>query len=236
MPWRNRVFGRRALSRLGSRWAWSNYLGAKPRIRLLNEGSSASIVAACRRRSRTFETLFQRLQAAAPQSQRQVWLFPDTFTNYCEPEIGIATVELLQKLGWGVVIRDGNGKDRVRCCGRPLISNGLLNDAVTHVRHNVERLYAWAESGRPIIACEPSCLLTIKDDYPALLRGDERRRAETVASVCHTWEEFIDDALSQSGQHSPFSGSSRPDSRSNALPSTFLVGVGFQLALRANRR
>ena len=47
-----------------------------------------------------------------------------------------------------------------------------------------------APGGR-ITACEPSCILTIKDDYPALLRGELRRRAEAVAEICATLDEQI---------------------------------------------
>ncbi len=54
----------------------------------------------------------------------------------------------------------------------------------------------------PIIACEPSCILTIKDDYPALLRGDRRRQAEVVAAVCLTFEELLDRLLTDGS--SPF--------------------------------
>ena len=50
-----------------------------------------------------------------------------------------------------------------------------------NARHNVERLDGWASQGGTIIACEPSCILTIKDDYPALLKGPLRDQAERVA-------------------------------------------------------
>ncbi|MGE3806718.1 MAG: FAD-binding and (Fe-S)-binding domain-containing protein [Gemmataceae bacterium] len=79
----------------------------------------------------------------------------------------------------------------LKCCGRPLISNGLLDQAVAHAEHNVELLFPWAVAGKPIVACEPSCLLTIKDDYPALLRGAEREQAEAVAQQCRTFEEVL---------------------------------------------
>src|SRR5262249_19280014 len=84
----------------------------------------------------------------------------------------------------------------LRCCGRPLISNGLLDRAVQSARENVQRLHELAFMGTPIIACEPSCILTIKDDYPALLRGEDRKRAETVAAACYTVEEFLETRLS----------------------------------------
>jgi Fe-S oxidoreductase len=77
-----------------------------------------------------------------------------------------------------------------------MISNGLLDQAVANARYNVTSLHEWADRGGPIIACEPSCILTIRDDYPALLRGNLRSQAETVARACLTVEEFLESALS----------------------------------------
>jgi Fe-S oxidoreductase len=71
----------------------------------------------------------------------------------------------------------------------------MLDKAVKNAAYNVDSLHPWAAAGKPIIACEPSCVLTIKDDYPALLRGEERRKAETVAGMCVTFEEFLENVL-----------------------------------------
>src|SRR5262249_6029481 len=49
----------------------------------------------------------------------------------------------------------------------------------------------WSRESWRITACEPSCILTIRDDYPALLTGELRTRALAVASVCATFEELI---------------------------------------------
>lgn len=130
----------------------------------------------------------------------KVLIFPDTFTNCYEPSIGLAAVSALAESG--VFASPGDPISlidwpwRYWCCGRPLISNGMLNRAVENARQNVESLFPWAARGKPIIACEPSCILTIKDDYPALLRGEERKKAEVVAAACQTFEEFMDSALS----------------------------------------
>ncbi len=120
-----------------------------------------------------------------------VLLFPDTFTNYHEPEIGLAAMALLNRF-CSVKIPGTSSAENVVCCGRPMISNGMLTEAVVHARHNVERLYPWAEQGKPIVACEPSCILTIKDDYPALLRGELARQARVVAARCFTFEEHME--------------------------------------------
>jgi Fe-S oxidoreductase len=139
------------------------------------------------------------------EQSADVLLFPDTFTRFYEPAVGVAAFKVLRALGrnvrLGVLEGDpvpwelNQGPTRLWCCGRPLISNGMLDEAVRHARHNVERLHAWAESGKPITACEPSCVLTIKDDYPALLRNEERRKADAVARVCLTFEEAAEVSL-----------------------------------------
>src|SRR5207302_10703919 len=161
------------LSRLGSRWApWSNRLAQSRLLRTVNEWW----LGIDRRRvppafaGEPFTTIFQRLTTGRPPRKfsRRVLLFPDTFTNYYEPAIGCATIELLERLDCETVIADDRQGPGLRCCGRPLISNGLLAEAVECARANVDQLFPWAEAGQAITACEPSCLLTIKDDYPAL--------------------------------------------------------------------
>ena len=205
LPWRNRVFGQVAeLGRIGSALApASSWLAQSGLSRWLNE----KFMGVDRRRvpprfaRQSLVRRFSSLpwKAEVDQAIDRVLLFPDTFANYFEPEVGAATIELLQRAGCAVTL----GPPDLRCCGRPMISNGLLDQAVGHARHNVERLHDWASRGGPIIACEPSCILTIKDDYPALLKGQLRAHAETVARACLTFEEYFESVLSQEGSRSP---------------------------------
>jgi FAD/FMN-containing dehydrogenase/Fe-S oxidoreductase len=187
VPWRSRVLGNVArLSRWGSGLApVSSWLVRSRVIRWLNE----KLLGIDRRRvppSFARRSLRKRFEPRDGDSGSvKVLLFPDTFTNYHEPEIGLAAVDLLRRGGCSVTL----GPDSLGCCGRPLISSGFLDRAVKQARHNVECLYPWASAENTITACEPSCILTIKDDYPALLRGEERRQAEVVARMCLTFEE-----------------------------------------------
>jgi FAD/FMN-containing dehydrogenase/Fe-S oxidoreductase len=136
------------------------------------------------------------------------FLFPDTFMNYFEPGLGNAVLTTLRRLQWGLELgfRQELGAHHLACCGRPLISNGLLDEAVIAAKHNVAYLYPWVVKGWPIIACEPSCTLTIKDDYPALLEGELRKKAEIVAAACLTFEEFTESILASGGRKSPGDG------------------------------
>lgn len=193
-PLRNRVFGHVArLSRWGRRLApLSSWLVRSGPVRWLNE----RLLGIERRRlppafaRRTLMHQFGALRQPE-EGTIQALLFPDTFTNYYQPEIGLAAIELLNRAGCTVTL----GPARLRCCGRPFISNGMLTEAVAHARANVTQLFAWAADGWPITGCEPSCLLTLKDDYPALLHGAERRMAEVVAGACRTYEELLDGLL-----------------------------------------
>jgi FAD/FMN-containing dehydrogenase/Fe-S oxidoreductase len=190
LPLRNRVFGHVArLSRWGSRLApVSNWLMRSAPARWLNEW----LLGIDRRRippafaRRTLAHQFQPIRTGT----QSVVLFPDTFTNFYEPEIGLAAARLLGLAGCAVTL----GPPGLRCCGRPLISNGLLLEAAACAFYNVAQLYPLAAAGTPITACEPSCILTIKDDYPALLQGELRRQAEVVAAMCVTFEEMVERA------------------------------------------
>ncbi|MBL8796297.1 MAG: FAD-binding protein [Planctomycetia bacterium] len=145
-----------------------------------------------------------QVRAANRGASPPVLLFPDTLAEHYEPRLLHDSFCLLTALGSSVVVGSTSAvhgfgphewPSRLRCCGRPMISNGMLDQAVANARHNVERLYPWATAGKPITACEPSCILTIKDDYPALLRGEERRKAEVVAAACQTMEERLEMAI-----------------------------------------
>jgi FAD/FMN-containing dehydrogenase/Fe-S oxidoreductase len=201
LPLRNRLFGDVArIGRVGCALApLSNWLARSRPVRRLNEmvlGIDRRRVPpafATRAMSRALAGLTSSSADPGPGS-RDVLLFPDTFITYYEPDHGRAALELLTAVGrhvrLGVPQETGGGA--LRCCGRPQISNGLLDEAVALARHNVTRLHEWAGRGYAIVACEPSCLLTIKDDYPALLRGAERTQAEAVASACLTFEECLE--------------------------------------------
>src|SRR5262249_20069145 len=122
VPLRNRVFGHVArLSRWGSRLApVSNWTVQGQTARWLTE----KLLGIDRRReppafaARPFVRRFQHSgNPSGGASSRSVLLFPDTFTNYHEPEIGTAAVALLHRAGCDVVIAPHRGASAVRCCG-----------------------------------------------------------------------------------------------------------------------
>ncbi len=118
------------------------------------------------------------------KSVGKVTLFADTFTNHYDREIGIAAVELLERGGaTPTVFRPG-------CCGRPLISKGLLAEARSTLEQTIEALYPIAQRGEKILFLEPSCLSSIKEDAASLLRGEAQKKAHVVAQAALLFDEF----------------------------------------------
>jgi len=125
--------------------------------------------------------------AASPQPQAPtVILFADTFTNYNDPDIGLAAVEVLAAAGI-----EPRLVPHV-CCGRPLISQGLLEQARSLAQANADHLYDAAHRGERIVFLEPSCLSAVREDAPALLRGEAQRKARVVAEACVLFEDHLE--------------------------------------------
>jgi Fe-S oxidoreductase len=133
-------------------------------------------------------------------------LFADTFTNFYHPEIGMAAADVLDAAGVSVRLVPH------QCCGRPLISQGLLDEARQLAAANAATLFDAASRGEQIVFLEPSCLSAVREDAPSLLRGDLQRKAEVVGRASVLFEEFLDSGLKDGRLSLPL----------NAGPSTIL--------------
>lgn len=116
--------------------------------------------------------------------KERVVLFNDTYNEFNEPHIGKAAVKIFQALGIEPIVLPW------QCCGRPLISKGFLAEAKAGARTLFQNLKEYAEQGIPIIGLEPSCILTLKDDYASLL-GIKGEEIEQFKKSCLTLEEFL---------------------------------------------
>jgi FAD/FMN-containing dehydrogenase/Fe-S oxidoreductase len=180
------------MSRWGSRFApLSNLVARSTPVRWLNE----RLFGLDRRRvppawtSKTFARQVQKRARTTRSDQAGVAVFNDTFTNYYSPEIGMAGLDVLDGLGVDVDLAPNV------CCGRPLISQGLLAAAERQAALNTDRLYPLAANGRRLVFFEPSCLSAIREDVPSLLRGDAQRRARVVAEQAMLFEELVESTL-----------------------------------------
>jgi FAD/FMN-containing dehydrogenase/Fe-S oxidoreductase len=108
-----------------------------------------------------------RVTATTRDERPRVLLYADTFTNFFDPEIGEAAVEVLEAADFRVEL-----PARLLCCGRPLYDYGFLGLAKRLLRRNVEALREPVRAGVPIVGLEPSCIATFRDELPALFPDD----------------------------------------------------------------
>ena len=119
------------------------------------------------------------------ESDRLVYFFVDEFTDYLDADIGIKTIQLLDTLGYQVVIPAHVSS------GRPQLSKGMLKQAKKLCNKNVELLSSVVSRENPMIGIEPSAILTFRDEYPDLCDNGLKKKAELLAEATMTFEEFI---------------------------------------------
>lgn len=120
---------------------------------------------------------------------KTVYLFIDELLNYNESEIGITTVKLLDKLGYGIKVVNHHES------GRSFLSKGLLMEARSLAKKNVAIYKDLITHETPLVGVEPSAILTFRDEYPDLLRGDEKDTALKISYHTLMIEEFLSKEL-----------------------------------------
>jgi Fe-S oxidoreductase len=107
-----------------------------------------------------------------------VVLFVDTFNRYFEPENARAAMKVLEASGRRVYA------PRDLCCGRTFLSVGLVDEAKREARRMIETLSPHVAKGTPIVGLEPSCLFSLRDEFPVMV-GD------ALAKSSYLFEEFL---------------------------------------------
>ena len=120
---------------------------------------------------------------------REVVLLADTFNCSFEPETLHDAVKVLTAGGHKVRLATArDGSRRSLCCGRTFLSVGMVDAAKAEARRTLAALHPYAVAGTPILGLEPSCLFTLRDEFPALLPGAE---SAAVAAQAMLFEEFL---------------------------------------------
>jgi FAD/FMN-containing dehydrogenase/Fe-S oxidoreductase len=114
----------------------------------------------------------------------EVLVWPDTFVNFFEPQIGAAAVNVLESAGFRPVI-----PPRILCCGRPLYDYGMLTLARRYLRTILATLRPQIEAGVPVVGLEPSCLVVFRDELPNLFPNDADARR--LAAQSYMLSEFL---------------------------------------------
>src|SRR5213594_2660313 len=121
----------------------------------------------------------------------EVVLFVDTFNNYFEPENARAALAVLDRAGYGVhIARAGDASNenaRPLCCGRTFLAAGMVEQAKVEAQRVLAALEPYVGRGVDVVGLEPSCLLTLRDEFKAMLPGGE---TDALANAALLFEEF----------------------------------------------
>lgn len=139
---------------------------------------------------------FHRKQPRTSEKPK-VALWPDCFMTYNEPGIGIAATTVLEAFGYHVDLPPGG------CCGRAMISTGLLSDAVRTADTTLEifRPIIEDDTVQAIVVFEPSCLSAIQDEWLKLKLKSPRPLREKLAKKAVLIEQFIESSWSDHPLH-----------------------------------
>ncbi|OZI43294.1 FAD-binding and (Fe-S)-binding domain-containing protein [Bordetella genomosp. 4] len=125
-----------------------------------------------------------------------VVLFADTFNNYFESENARAALAVLQAAGYRVHVArpaaDDTEPHRPLCCGRTYLSAGMVDHAKAEARRVVNALQPFVARGVPIVGLEPSCLLSLRDEFLVMGLGDD---AQALSQQAYLFEEFLANEL-----------------------------------------
>ena len=118
-------------------------------------------------------------------SNKQLYLFCDEFTNYNDTEIGIKAIQLLEKLGYEVIIPQHLES------GRTWLSKGLIRKGKEIINKNIALLHPLISAETPLIGIEPSAILTFRDEYVDLANDDQLEKAKELSKNVFLIDEFI---------------------------------------------
>ena len=132
----------------------------------------------------TGATPAQVLTAARP-----VVLFVDTFNGSFEAGNAHAALQVLQAAGYTVhVAGKAQADGKHLCCGRTYLASGMLDQAKAKAGELMAALWPFAEKGIPIVGLEPSCLLTLRDEFLVMNLGPQ---AQAISEQAMLFEEFL---------------------------------------------
>ncbi|KGM89748.1 FAD/FMN-containing dehydrogenase [Roseovarius mucosus DSM 17069] len=127
------------------------------------------------------------VKRARPSSKRgKIILFTDTFNRWMEPDIPRAALRVLTRAGYEVITANAPG--RPLCCGRTYLAAGMIEQARAEAQRTLDALLPHIRAGVPVVGLEPSCLLTLRDEFLTLLPGEDAR---LLSENAYLFEEFI---------------------------------------------
>ena len=159
--------------------------------------------------SQTFEKWFKKNAAAKQEGfNKNISYYHGCYANYNYPQLGKDFVAVMNALGYGVHLLDGE-----RCCGVAKITNGLTDTARKDAQTNIDLIRSSVERGLEVVTVSTSCTLTILEEYPHLLGVENADVRDHISLV----EKFIYKAIASGEVKLAWKTTTRPESPITAL-------------------
>lgn len=138
-------------------------------------------------RSDYFDDNREQINSQEP-GNGEVVLLVDTFERYFEPEIARAALKVLGAAGYQVQLLQPLDGGHPLCSGRTFLAVGMVDEARFEAQRVLEAVKPYVERGVPIIGLEPSCLLTLRDEFKSMIPGAE---TDALSERAMLLEEFL---------------------------------------------
>ena len=134
----------------------------------------------------TFTSWAEKENLISRQSEGEVVLFPTCYVENNEPEIGQDTVKVLKKNGVSVTCEKG-----LACCGMPAWESGDLKTMQDFASKNLDLLEPHVKAGKKVLAINPTCSMMLRQEYPELVKEEDRERALLLAEKVADPSEYL---------------------------------------------
>lgn len=152
-----------------------------------------------------------------------VVLFQTCYVEHNEPQVGKDTVDVLQRNGFDVRCEKG-----LECCGMPAWESGNLQLLRKKAHASLDKLMPHVEAGSEVVAINPTCSMMLRREWPELLEGEDRERAERLAGVVRDPGELIWSIRSEERFNTDFKSSPGAAVAYHAPCHLRAQGVGFK--------
>ncbi|MET0300662.1 MAG: FAD-linked oxidase C-terminal domain-containing protein [Flavitalea sp.] len=167
-----------------------------------------------------------KTELARTYPAKTVFLFCDEFTNYNDTSIGIKAVQLLEQLGYTVVLPEHTES------GRTWLSKGLIRKGKAIAEQNVKLLAPYVSTEHPLIGVEPSAILTFRDEYVDLVDESLLPDARKLMLSSFMVDEFISMEIDKGNiEASKFTTENRKIVLHGHCQQKALAGVGSSVKL-----
>jgi len=147
------------------------------------------------------------MQNEAATPRRRVAFFVTCMVDQLYPNIGMASVQLLEQNGVEVCFPEAQ-----TCCGQPAFNAGYRDEARQVARHFVDVFHPLLDDGtvQAVVAPSGSCVAMVKHFYGVLFsdetNDDYRIRAAQIANVTFELTQYLVDVLSVTDTGATFDG------------------------------